>query len=86
MEDTGETGSAWTAEKAAVLRAAYGFQDGDDEALSSLLLATLAEKRYFEDPVFTFEDSIHYGCSVDLTFEELEAFCTEGLVEHLMIF
>lgn len=30
---------------------------------------------YFEDPLLTFDDSIIYGCYLDLNFVELEEFC-----------
>jgi hypothetical protein len=30
---------------------------------------------YFEDPQLTFDDSIIYGCYLDLTFSELKTFC-----------
>lgn len=35
------------------------------------LIETADEKTYFEDPVLTFEDSLMYGCSLDLNLVEL---------------
>ena len=34
-------------------------------------IGTYEEKTYYEDPVLTFEDSIVYGCKLELTLEEL---------------
>ena len=31
--------------------------------------------KYFEDPILNFDNSIVYGCSVDLNYAELETFC-----------
>ncbi len=44
--------------------------------VENLLIETVAEKTYFEDPVLTFEDSLVYGCSLDLTLAELGTFCS----------
>lgn len=41
---------------------------------------------YFDDPVFTLEDSMLYGCTMSLTFQELSDFCTNKGWNNLMIF
>ena len=35
------------------------------------LIDSYKQKTYFEDPVLTFEDSLIYGCKLELTLEEL---------------
>lgn len=42
--------------------------------------------RYTEDPRFTFEDSIMYGCHKDMTFAELKSYCENAEYENLLIF
>lgn len=45
------------------------------------------EVRYFpDDPVLSFEDSILYGCHLDLSYKELEEFCSNNEYQNLMIF
>ena len=41
---------------------------------------------YFEDPQLTFDDSIIYGCYLDLSFEELKTFCEDQQYKQLSIF
>ena len=36
-----------------------------------VLIDNYKQKTYFEDPVLTFEDSLIYGCKLELTLEEL---------------
>lgn len=43
-------------------------------------------KRYYEDPVLTFEDSLIYGCSIELNLEEFRDFCSNNMFQHLMLF
>ena len=43
-------------------------------------------KTYFEDPVLTFEDSLIYGCSIELNLEELRDFCKNNMFQQLMLF
>jgi hypothetical protein len=33
------------------------------------------ELLYLEDPVFTFEDDMMFGCSLSFTYDELQNFC-----------
>ena len=40
---------------------------------------------YYEDPVLTFEDSLIYGCSLQLTLDELEDFCTRNMFTYMML-
>lgn len=41
---------------------------------------------YFDDPVLTFEDSFVYGCSIELTYDELKDFCLNRGWNNLMLF
>jgi hypothetical protein len=41
---------------------------------------------YYEDPQLTFDDSILYGCYIDMNYEELQNFCNDKEYEKLMIF
>jgi len=41
---------------------------------------------YFDDPVLTFEDSMVYGCTLELTKLELKTFCENKLWLNLAIF
>lgn len=50
------------------------------------LIETADEKTYFDDPVLTFEDSLTYGCSMDLNLAELQEFCSNDYYRHLMLF
>lgn len=43
--------------------------------IPSTLIDNLSERTYFEDPVLTFEDDMLFGCSLNLSYAELEAFC-----------
>ena len=43
-------------------------------------------KTYFEDPILTFEDSLVYGCSIELDLQEFKDFCQNSLYQHLMLF
>lgn len=42
--------------------------------------------KYFEDPTITFDDSIIYGCHLDLDYKGLEDFCDNNEFQYLMIF
>ena len=42
--------------------------------------------KYFDDPVLTFDDSIVYGCHLDLNFQELKNFCQNQEFQYLMLF
>lgn len=44
------------------------------------------ELTYFSDPVLTFEDSMFYGCTLELTKDELSNFCTNREWIHLVLF
>ena len=46
----------------------------------------VTEPLYIEDPVLTFEDSMLYGCTLNLNFEELKDFCQNRGWNNLMIF
>lgn len=41
---------------------------------------------YTEDPMFTFEDSIIYGCHLDLNFLELKDYCSNTRYRNLLLF
>ena len=51
-----------------------------------LTVETINEKRYYDDPVLTFEDAMVFGCTLELNAEELEQFCTSKKWKNLMIF
>lgn len=51
-----------------------------------ILINSYTDKTYFEDPVLTFEDSLVYGCKLDLTLEELQDFCRNSYYKHLMLY
>ena len=42
-------------------------------------------KTYYETPILTFEDSLIYGCSLQLTLQELRDFCEKGMASHMML-
>jgi len=46
----------------------------------------VSEKRYYDDPVLTFEDAMIFGCTLELTQSELEEFCNKNKWKNLMIF
>jgi len=46
-----------------------------EEKIGYLVAANLAERHYFEDPLLTFDDSILYGCHLDMNYAELQEFC-----------
>ena len=37
------------------------------------------EKHYFEDPQLTFDDSLLYGCHMDMNYDELKEFCGDQM-------
>jgi len=42
---------------------------------------------YYDDPVLTFEDSMVYGCTLELDYEELtNEFCKNNKWKDLMLF
>lgn len=51
-----------------------------------ILIESYEEKTYFEDPVLTFDDSLVYGCKLELTKKELEDFCRNAYYKHLMLY
>jgi hypothetical protein len=65
----------------------------DRTALSSITgavtkpsIESVKELLYYDDPVFTFEDSMLYGCTVELSQAELTNFCKNKEWIHLMIY
>lgn len=50
------------------------------------LINQVTESLYVDDPVLTFEDSILYGCTLDLTYDELQNFCEQRGWNNLMVF
>ena len=54
--------------------------------VDNLLIESSDDKTYFEDPVLTFEDSMVYGCTLELTMAELKEFCDGSYWKHLMIY
>lgn len=53
--------------------------------MTDFVMADVNDVKYFEDPVLTFDNSIVYGCHLDLDYDELEEFCKTGY-KNLMIF
>ena len=49
-------------------------------------MKTVEDKMYFDDPVFTFQDSMIYGCTVSMNYAELQDFCLNRGWYNLMIF
>lgn len=41
---------------------------------------------YTEDPQFTFEDSIIYGCHMDMDYLQLKDFCKNKRFQNLLLF
>jgi hypothetical protein len=48
-----------------------------DLKTSNFLISTPDEELYFDDPTLLFDDSTIYGCSLQLTKDELKKFCNE---------
>ena len=46
--------------------------------MADFVMADVDDVKYFEDPVLTFDNSIVYGCHMDLNYEELKEFCLQG--------
>jgi hypothetical protein len=55
-------------------------------AVTKPLIESVSDLLYYDDPVFTFEDSMLYGCTVELTQAELASFCKNKEWIHLMIY
>ena len=49
------------------------------------LINDLSEKLYFDDPVFTFEDDMMFGCTLSMDYAELEKFCQQKGWTNLVI-
>ena len=68
-------------------------QKDDRSTLSSItgavtkpFIESVKDLLYYDDPVFTFEDSLLYGCTVELNQAELASFCKNREWIHLMIY
>ena len=55
-------------------------------AVTKPLIESVKDLLYYDDPVFTFEDSLLYGCTVELNQAELASFCKNREWIHLMIY
>ena len=53
---------------------------------NQIKLKNIDDKLYFDDPILKFDDSMVYGCSLELTKEQLKTFCEEKAFEHLAIY
>ena len=51
-----------------------------------MLIDNAEVKTYYEDPILSFEDSTIYGCTLQLTLDELQDFCQRNLYQHLMLY
>ncbi len=52
------------------------FEKANFEAkFKSRILSSTDELTYYEDPVLTFEDSLIYGCSLELDYQQFKDFC-----------
>ena len=58
----------------------------DSSLKQKSLVRTVNDKMYFDDPVFTFQDSMIYGCTVSMNYAELQDFCLNRGWNNLMIF
>jgi hypothetical protein len=50
------------------------------------MIEDMSKKTYYDDPLMTFEDSSVHGCTVDLTYAELETFCKQKSWRSLVLF
>ena len=50
------------------------------------VIDSIDEPLYYDDPVLTFEDSMIYGCTLELDLNELQDFCNKYKWKNLMIF
>ena len=62
------------------------YEYDEDFTANEMTVDSIDDKMYFDDPVLTFEDSIIYGCTIELNAEELHDFCLNGKWRNLMIF
>ena len=53
--------------------------------MSNAVMTDVDDVKYFEDPILTFDNSIVYGCHMDLNYDELQEFCITGY-KNRMIF
>lgn len=53
---------------------------------SDLVLSSIEELLYLNDPVLTFEDSMLFGCYVEFNYDELEQFCENQGWYNMLIF
>jgi len=60
--------------------------DSKSAAYAKLLRTWTQNVPYTEDPPLTFDDSILYGCHLDLTYEELKSFCEQKDYLRLVLF
>lgn len=51
-----------------------------------LTVDSVDQKMYYDDPVLTFEDSMVYGCTLELNLDELDDFCSNNKWRNLMLF
>ena len=49
-------------------------------------IADFTERRYYEDPTLTFEESMSTGCHIDLTLAELNDFCRSNNDYNMVLF
>jgi hypothetical protein len=49
------------------------------------LITSKDELLYFDDPVFTFEDDMMFGCTIDFTYDQLKNFCEVKGWQTLML-
>jgi len=51
------------------------------------LIEKAEQQNYFpDDPLLSFQDSVLYGCHLDLTLTELGEFCSNQVYKNMMIF
>lgn len=53
---------------------------------TNYLIENYTQTPYFNEPTLTFDDSTVYGCSVQLTRQELQDFCQSKKWNNLMIY
>jgi len=60
--------------------------DSINGAVTKPFIQDMKNLTYFDDPVLTFEDSMLYGCTLELTQAELMQFCRNREWIHLVLF
>ena len=60
--------------------------DSYSGVLTQKIIENSDVKTYYEDPVLTFDDSLIYGCNIELDHAQFKEFCSNNLFHNLMIY